>query len=179
MLELKKSKLQEFLSKGDFDSFKKEYLRQRQEKETMAKKHRESVYNYRKKARREIQKRKDIEKDITFEQLEDGEFVPAVPQNKKRSSINALQKKIDRTDKEAVLGTVTDFIKTYGAEKYMKELMKQEGDEYMRNFARVLEHFLPKLQKTEASMKVDEQIKLNFTPPVTICPHCGRNIFEQ
>lgn len=178
MLELKESKLHQKLSQKDWDGFKEEYLRQKQEKEELAIKHRKSVYNYRQKVRLEMKHKKEVDRHITFEQLEDGTFQPAVPQTQKRSSINALRKKIDRTDKDEVLSTVTDFIKTFGAEKYMKELMKQEGDEYMRNFARVLEHFLPKLQKTEASMKLEEQIRVNLTPPVTICPHCGKNIYE-
>ena len=95
------------------------------------------------------------------------------------TNIVSLQKKVSQTDKEAYLNTIADFIKTFGAEKYIEELMKQDGDKFMLNYARVLEHFLPKLQKTENNLKVDEQIKISFNPPLTVCPHCGEKLYPE
>lgn len=96
---------------------------------------------------------------------------------KKKTDIISLQERVSQADKETYLNTIADFIKTYGAEKYIGELMKQEGEKFMMNYARVLEHFLPKLQKTESNIKIDEQVKLTFIPPIKVCPHCGKDLY--
>jgi hypothetical protein len=86
------------------------------------------------------------------------------------------QLRFKNNDTLEVLG---EYIKTYGMEKYVKEMMQLEGKDYHAAFSRLAEHFLPKLQKTENTIAITDKIQLNFQPALQVCPHCGRDLYEE
>lgn len=55
---------------------------------------------------------------------------------------------------------IGEYLLMHGSTRYLEELKKAKGQEYMERFERILEYFKPKLARRENSLDVNGSVKM-------------------